>query len=269
MIKNKWNLSKQAKTSISIEEKRLIDDRKKFKTEADDNTGNVEWLLKQDRKDLPNDQILETQLDSVRKYNDSNPILEAQLDKATKTLNQLRISDEEAKPLMDFAVEHEQKRAKAFNKANNEGKAERDTSFWDKYIGDQLTIEKTVITNNVQPSQLLSNYDGDRKAFEKANPSIKKQSSNVMQNLSNADAMLYHIYKTANYENRALTQKEKQMIVDINNDKIYILSQVQRNEEEFTDAEWDEELRYEESNTQARKQEEELEEEIQEEVDKL
>ena len=239
-----FNLSKCAQ--FKIEEKMLADNRDKTDNHAEDNTGNIDWLLRSVRKNQTGDRIYESQLDDVRSNDDSQVITDAALDKAQNPIYRVRIPAGETPPLMDYAQKHEQEAAKIFDTADNEGKNKRDISFWDKYVGEQLLGPKTVIVNNVQPSQLLSNYR-ERAAMNKENPSTKMAAA--MDSLKDADAMLYHIYRNAADLNRDLTEGEKQMVVDINSGKLRVLSQFsakpKRTEDAFTDVERNEEDRYE------------------------
>ena len=174
--------------------------------------------MKKVRKGSP-DKIYEDQLHEVMTHDNDQPILEAAMNNATNTLNELR-AKKEALPLQDYAISCDVKREKDFKEADNVGKKDRNTELWDKYIGVQLDNEKTVITNNIQPSQLLSNNDTREDMFKK-NKTTKSASD--MTDLMDADAMLYHIYRSA--DGRDLTKQEQQQVNDINSGKIRILAQ--------------------------------------------
>jgi len=222
-----------------INEKMLQDNRDKLDTKAIDDTGNLDWRLKDVRKDPSGDRTQESRLDDVRMNDNEQPILEAAFDNAKNTLNDLRIDSKDTLPLMDYSVASDVEREKDFKKADQEDKKDRNTEFWDKYIGVQLTNKKTTITNNTQPSQLLSNYE-TREDMLKQNKSTKTAS--ILTSLMDADAMLYHIYRTASTEEREISEIEKQQVEDINSGKIRLLAQLP-SEDQFSPQEWDEEGR--------------------------
>lgn len=257
MTKN-FNL-KQARTTGTkqaqsrINEKMLQDNRNKFDTQSINDTGNLDWRLKDVRKNPAGDRIQEGQLEDVRGKDNNQPILEAALDNKTGTLNKLRISEDETMPLMDYPIASDVEREKDFKKADNKDKKDRDTAFWDKYIGVQLTNDKTTITNNVQPSQLLSNYDTREDMF-KQNKSTKVAS--ILTSLMDADAMLYHIYKKASTEKREISDIEEQQINDINSGKIRLLAKL-KSEDQFTLEERDEENRAEKLELMSEKEDKE------------
>ena len=256
-----YNLKrKSAQKAVTTTEKMLIDQNKEMGLEPNEEDGTYNALLKIDRDDSVGNKILEKQLDGKSLSRDARTgksedftILEGALNNVKDTLNKLR-DDSTNKPLMDFSKENEWALSEEYEKAvKKEG---GDTSFWDEYVGDQLPADKiTKITNNVQPSQLESNYES-REDFDKENPSIGKKVP-VVEILRDADAMLYHIYRTAAEESRDLTDIEKNMTNDINASKIRVLSQA-KSEDQLSPEEWDELMREEQMLMHADQAEEEL-----------
>ena len=239
--KNSKKQIKTAQDAVVTTEKMLIENNKKLGLEPNEEDGNYTKLLESDRENPVGDKNYEKLLADVRVEAASDKsILETMLNNTKDTLNKLRDEDTNV-PLMDFAKKHVVEREKEYKKAVDK-KGDRDTSFWDKYVGQQLDKDQiTTITNNVQPSQLLSNYD-TREDFNKANPSIGKDVPEAVDELKTADAMLYFIYRTASEESRELSDKEKQIVTDINGGKIRILSQF-KPEQNMTEEEWDELMR--------------------------
>jgi hypothetical protein len=123
---------------------------------------------------------------------------------------------------MDYYEETEKENVKDFEEAQD--KIDKDTSFWDDYVGEQLDGEPTKQPENNAPSQLLSKYE-DRDKFNKENPDIKKVAAKI-DNLATADAMIYHIYAAAAREGRDfnnLKTDERNLLDDINIAKAKIM----------------------------------------------
>jgi len=269
---------KNAQKAVTTTEKMLIDNNKDLGLKPNEDDGTYNALLEDNREQPVGDKILEKALDGKALDRDARvgkaedkAILEGALNSVKDTMNKLR--DESTNvPLMDFSRESEWALSEEYKKAVKvEG---GDTSFWDKYVGDQLPADQiTKITDNVQPSQLVENYE-TREAFTKENPSIGKDGPGAEENIMgedlepektvvyenkkasvgdlmrDADAMLYHIYRTASEESRELTKIEQQMIVDINSAKIRVLSQA-KSEDQLGQDEWDELMREEQMLMQA------------------
>jgi hypothetical protein len=233
-----------AQNSVVTTEKMLIENNEKLGLEPNEEDGNYTKLLESDRENPIGDKNYEKLLADVRvEASEDKSILEAVLNNAKNTINKLR--DESTNiPLMDFAKKNVIEREKEYQKAVDKG--DRDTSFWDKYVGQQLDKDQiTKITNNIQSSQLISNYD-TRDDFNKENPSIGKKVPVAVDELKSADAMLYFIYRTASEESRELSDKEKQMVTDINSGKMRILSQYNsqfKPEQNLSEEEWEELMR--------------------------
>ena len=239
--KNSKGQKKIAQNAVVTTEKMLIENNEKLGLKPNEEDGNYNKLLESDRENPDGDKNYEKLLADVRvEASENKSILESVLNNAKDTINKLRDEDTNV-PLMDFAKKNVVEREKEYQKAVNAG--DSDTSFWDKYVGQQLDKDQiTKITNNIQSSQLISNYD-TREDFNKKNPSIgKKVPVAVDEILKDADAMLYFIYRTAEEESRELSDKDKQIINDINSGKIRILSQF-KPEQNLSEEEWDELMR--------------------------
>jgi len=269
-----FNLNKSAQKAVTTTEKMLIDNNEELGLKPNEKDGTYNALLSSDRDAPVGDKIIEKALDGKSLGRDARTggsddkaILEGALNSIKGTMNKLRDESTDV-PLMDFSRESELALSEDYQKAvDKEG---GDTSFWDKYVGDQLPADMiTKITNNVQPSQLVENYE-TREDFDKQNPPIgkkvpgaednimgkdlepeqvvvyKNKSASVQDLMRDADAMLYHVYRTAAEDSRELTDKEQQMVTDINSAKIRVLSQA-KSPDQLTPEEWDEILRSERS----------------------
>lgn len=221
-----FNFMKMAEKEVQQTEKALRENNKEHKLEADDQPTAFEKTLEGERKGSDGLTPTERMLDDVRVSESEAKITEGALndDKSMR-------SDEGQHP-MDYFKKSEEEQLKAWRKAQGNVEAEKD--FWDKYVGQQMNGEPTKQVANVQKSQLLSNYD-TREEFRKQNRSVKKSSAE--ENLKTADAMLFHVFRQAALTGRALTDKEEQMVKDINAGKAQILAQItfdpQRNEHDF------------------------------------
>ena len=116
-----------------------------------------------------------------------------------------------------------------------ESAQDRDTSFWDDYVGDQMIGKKTTISKNDQPSQLQNHPD----RFKGLDKSMDVQKENrdesfigkkdkvekmVAACLNRADAMLFTIYAHAETEERDINEREQQQVADINSGKARLLA---------------------------------------------
>jgi len=173
--------------------------------------------LDDNRKNPDGLQIGEKQLDKERVAN-TGVILEKQMDGNetwTKRTNETSI------PIMDMALKNSQDEEAAFAKKNKVSMSDYEKDFWDAYV--DTGTDKKVYTGTAR-SQLLSNYKS-RKAMNKANPS-KSNRKNKAASLQDADAMLYHLYRQASIEDRELSNDEKQLVNNINSNKINIIAQM-------------------------------------------
>ena len=175
----------------------------------------------------------EKQIETNRKGKDTLKITEKALDTEPKVYRDKRL-DKKRENVMDInlATEvHNQKFLKAFEAM--EDKDKRDTLFWDKYVGVQLlgdeSIERTKVDNNISNSQLencpdrFTSLGKDTTVFDVLDKDVKKM---VTASIKDADAMLFHIYRSAAVQDRKLTGTEQQMVNDIETGKINVLGQV-------------------------------------------
>ena len=204
-----YNLKKQAQ--IKPTEKMLQDQNKFYGVSQDGDAVITDKQLKDDRKDPQGDKIGEKQLKDVRNASDSI-ILEKQLNVGTGSSIDTR--GDKGVVLMDMPLEADRKNQKDFDKDNKGNLSAENKAFWDALVEGGKKIK-----NNVQGSQLISNYNS-REEFNKSNPSFDKKASL----LSDADAMLYHVYKQAASQSRDLTTDEQLIVNSINANKMRILA---------------------------------------------
>lgn len=150
---------------------------------------------------------------------DENAIVEKMLNDGTNT-KQVTRSDEGENASLYF---------KKYEKDLEENSVKEDLDSLEQYkdedgdyTPEQIKNKKKIVGPNYQ-SQLFSNYE-DREEFRKKTHTIDKKASSSA--LFDADALLMHIYSSANSDGRELTDKEKNMVSDISNEKIRILSQL-------------------------------------------
>jgi len=209
-----FNLKKMSKT-VKPYEKMLEDNNKATDLKPVENTGNLAWNLSKLHKEPKGDQSYEKLLVDTHKEA-SNTIIEKQLNDAKGGYQKKREVTDNL--VTEMAKSSEETRAKDFKKANDA--TDRDTSFWDDYVGVQMDeADITRIVANDQPSQLVENYK-DREDFKKGTKETKK-TAQVEQFLSDADAMLFNIYRNA--QGRDLSEIERKQVNDINSEKIRTL----------------------------------------------
>lgn len=222
-----YNLKKYAEKEISVFNNMLNNKRDEQGTVSNDESGNYEYRLDDDRNSKSEDDNVSYQklLDQSRSENDGLSITESAMNKKDKgkfNMADYRSDKTSNVPLMDYNIEaeHTLRKENEKNIKKEQSNQDRDTSFWDDFVGKQLPEElKTEIVRNLAPSQLVSNYDS-RDEFEKENNSIKKASVN---SLKDADAMIYSIYRFAYDNNREINAEEQQIINDINSSKARVL----------------------------------------------
>jgi hypothetical protein len=235
-----YNLKKQAQ--IKPTEKMLQDQNKHFDVSLKGDATITDKQLQDDRKNPQGDKIGEKQLRDVRNASDSI-ILEKQLNKGTGSFIDTR--GDKGVVLMDMPLEAARKNQRDFIKENKGNLSAENKDFWDALIAGGKKVK-----NNVQGSQLISNYDS-REEFNKSNPSFEKKASL----LSDADAMLYHVYKQASSQNRELTADEQLIVNSINANKMMILA------DHKADISADEDLKNDQSDIEADEREEQRREE--------
>ena len=175
----------------------------------------------------------ETQLGKEQKKETEFIITEGALDKKPKLYNNKRL-EYEGKNVMPINLMSEafhQKKEEDFKKAID---AEKDTDFWDKYVGVQLEEEKTTVDKNVPDGELPNDPDRFKGISKKEPNTIKDQkveqlvsaSAEQKEKIKDADAILFHIYARVHQEGRVLNKVEKQMVEDVKAEKIRIIANV-------------------------------------------
>jgi len=221
-----FNLNKQAKHDYTTTEKMLNQYNKDNNNKSPDMITDM-TLGENGRKNADNTVPLDTQISKVMPPVKQDVILESHLNKDKKGMNDKRLGiwDTDVSTYALLSEAYDQRKLRAFNDVNKE---KRDTSFWDKYVGQQLDGEKTTIVSNRQNSQLENNpkrFDGistKGNIVENVKKFVTKQDFDKMVSASvkDADSMLFHIYANSFSESRELTNKEKQIIKDINAGKL-------------------------------------------------
>lgn len=222
----KFNLRKKASTdSPVISDKSIEKNREKMNISTDQQevtNKNLNFSLNIKNKD--NTVPFNAQLNASRKNSEAEPtITESYMDKKEadfNSKNKKQITDINLKT-QEYDTEH--------TKAFKDAESQKETAFWDKYVGVQLEQDgmPIKIKDNIpsSASQLPNNPDrfkGD---------DVDKM---VMASIRDADAMLFHIYATAHKECRSLTKKEEQKITDINAGKIRMLRLAEMPDERYS-----------------------------------
>jgi len=207
-----FNLHKKAQvTNVNT---RLQEDRDRFDNNAKKDPGNLDWLLKEDRKNEDLNTITEKQMTEKDVRVDMEPVItEAQLNKNPEG-GLIKNRNSEAVPLQDMSKKYEQEFIDAFRKAAGD-----DEGVYPDMPkpGSQMVDGQSPKVPTKERSQLLSNYK-TREEFDK-----KNVSANAASAIKDADAMLFHLYKVAAQEGRELSEPEKQIVADINSVKARIL----------------------------------------------
>jgi len=202
-----------------------------------DASGITDWQLQQHgHKEQDSSSHYNKQLGEERKGT-NEAVVEKAFDKNPKLYNLHRNdkawdSKVTAVDRMDEA--YYQEKMKAWSEAQKG--QDWDTSFWDKYVGNQMQGPTTKITDNVQKSQLqnhpdrfvgldkempiMDRYQDSEKVWGKAEDFYKM----VEASLKNSDAILFTIHAKAAIEDRELTEKEQQMVTDVNSAKVRLLA---------------------------------------------
>ena len=237
-----FNLKKKAKEDFIIHDKMVEENRGDMNLSPPD--VNTEVNLKtntdiSDRGREDNTLLYEGQMDNARINKKYQSITEGELNKEEKLFNDKRLDiwDTNINNVNNIVSQaFDQEKLEAFKEA--EGQDQRDTSFWDKYVGVQLDGEKTTIVNNVQKSQ-LQNVPERFKGLEKTQPISGELSKNdnmlkkdnniydmVTASLKKADSDLFHIYASSFRKNKKLNNSDIKNIKNINNYKLKILAQL-------------------------------------------
>lgn len=208
----KFNLSKQAAKSGVKNYSKMLEDNV-LVPGGDVAEKNINLSLPV--KDKDNTVPYEVQLEASRQGKDNYATAEKALDENPKVYNDRRLDQTgDVMPINLETIKHEQKKEEAYKKATTD----KDTAFWDKYLN--VSVGETKVPVNVPKSQLQNVSE----RFNKIDDATKaKYDKMVFASLKDADAMLFHIYATAEKAGREPTDIEAQQINDINSGKAKIL----------------------------------------------
>lgn len=252
-----FNLKKAQKIADSVVPQSVAvhSNAKKYNLSLEDkDIVSINGLLEKDRRSLGSSPVThEGLLEEVRARSSvSEKITQGALDDSDSVLYPHRQFSEggdnySVSPINALSEANDRKFREAFSKANKGA----DTSFWDKFVGQQLDGEPTKVMVNLpeQGSQLqnkpsrFKNLDGlpssedpvvNRDNFGKEikiQPMVKKEKPiEISSSLQSADKLLFGIYLKANKENRDLNDVEKEIVAAINRDKVDMLMSFAQNE---------------------------------------
>ncbi len=168
------------------------------------------------------------QLNASRKNIKAEPsITESHMDKKEVDFGD---KTEGVMPINVKTEEYNQKHLEAFKKAEGE----KDTAFWDKYVGVQLERDgqPTKVKDNIPTSSSQLQNHPDRFKGSNIDDKVKNEGLNlkvdkmVMASIKDADAMLFHIYSLSAKKSRDLSKEEKQQVIDINAGKARLIAQM-------------------------------------------
>jgi hypothetical protein len=177
--------------------------------------GTTNRLLEPDRKNKDN-SLISTELEKTHK-GEAKGLTEQQMDdyapgeglsKRTgqDTFDQLPINLLEEKRQQEYARDY--KRAQDIDP---------DTEFWDDYITEEIG----------QPTSQLHNHHDRFRSFNEAdilkNEGVRQM---VTASLVDADAMIYHLFRSAADKNRELTADEKKLLVQLSSEKAKVLARL-------------------------------------------
>ncbi len=209
---------------------------------------NFNNYLEKDHKETKDVVLLQAQLESKRASNDNPQVIEKMLDASDSALYPHRQSDgidrHDVMPINLVSESHDRKFREAFSEQNNDA----DTSFWDKFVGEQLDDKdnrKKIISQNPKSSQLQNNPDRfgnlqDLPVFSDAEENrdhllskatvepmagfrSKEKGIDMMDSLREADRVMFETYFKAASEGRGLNNLEKEIIAGIDASKKKIL----------------------------------------------
>ncbi|MFW6026630.1 MAG: hypothetical protein ACOCRX_09835 [Candidatus Woesearchaeota archaeon] len=222
---NKFNL----KESQTKNYNKMLEDNTKEKNPIYQDNKNINYKnKKQNHKDIKK-VINENRMDKERQGSDDNKVIEKNLNtnKNLEIADRNKEWDTTIKPENLLSEAYDQEKLEVFNQ-NLDDKKERDTSFWDDYVGDQMDeSERTKIIKNKSNSQLHNKSE----RFNNLTPENVIENKNFSYDektavaLKKADADLLNIYLTAFSQKRDLNNNDKYKISMINNYKKKILSQ--------------------------------------------
>lgn len=213
---------KKAQADDTLNYQKKLEEKRDDMNQSSPDEGNTELQLKHNyRKDDDASVPFNKQLESAR-TGTNNGVTEKSLDGNSKVYNEKRddtTHNRNAKSQDLVAEAHDQAKLEKFREAQNG--QERDTSFWDDYVGVQMLGPETKIVANKQKSQLPNHPD----RYKGLKPEIKKEIDElVMASSKQADKMQFHIFAKAAMQDRDLNEDEKQMIRDINGSKARMLA---------------------------------------------
>ena len=233
-----FNAMKKAQKADYPAESMLEDQRDEEDLKAESNTGNIDWMLQRDtHKDKDNSVPFNKQLEEAR-AGSRNTVTEGSLNEAPKVYN-LKRTDKtwrgNVAPLHLLSEAYDQKKQRAYQAAEK-AQANKEKHVADQQVGKQMEDKKTKVVGKQPDSQLA--YEPDRfKGVDKSMPIKEKYPENaktlskkekfnelVTASLKDADAMMFHVYASAAYDKRDLTDREKKIIADINEAKSRIMT---------------------------------------------
>jgi hypothetical protein len=190
--------------------------------------GNVDWLLRDVRKDDAPTGTIEFNLKKVREANKTpTRLTENQLDESETSEGQVPhrvkgIDDIQMKPLDALNAAQEAEQVRAFNER---GAKTTSTDFWDKYVGTQMdgTPTKVPVQVPCEGNQLQNDFDRLKSLTPEQMGKHDKVRKMVMASMRDADAMLFYVYHRAAVENRNLNDEEKVIVTHISEDKAKLI----------------------------------------------
>lgn len=214
----------QGDTSLSYQKK--LEKKRGDEGQKEPSEGTTErQLAAQSHKDKDNTVPFNAQLAKERSGT-VEAVTDAQLD-GEKLYNDKRDDRTHGQPSLAQNLVHEafhKDKVDAYREAQRD--QERDTSFWDKNVGEQMIGPKTTIVKNKQESQLANHPD----RFESLSHDLKTEpkslvyAEEIASALKQADAMQFQIFATAAKMGRSLTDDEQQKISDINSGKARLIT---------------------------------------------
>ena len=234
-----FNQSKTAKKEPAKHYDQMLGEKTKPHKFTPKNPGNYDWLLqKEEHRAKDTDVPWEKQLGAARTGDDHPGTIESKFDKNKDVYNLRRTDKAYGSRLLtvqQVAEAHDQKHYEAIRSA--ESAQDKETAFWDKYVGVDVTDEmKKKMPTNRQKSQ-LQNHPDRFKNLHKTMPINEKMQDDaktlkkedkiyemVTASLKDADAMIFTLFGKAAFEKRELTAEETQQLDDINSAKARLLA---------------------------------------------
>lgn len=236
---SKFNLKQSKKDYFVINEKMLEENNEEHGLSEISDPGNINYNLgEKSRKNKDNTVPFNRQLTEASERDTTvPPNIEGKLNDDPKLFNDKRRDKESTMDLTAINAlsegYHQEKLSRYKEQEDND---KRNTEFWDKFVGMQLTVPMTYVDDNVKDGQLENDpnrFDdlnktqpitGDFEENQKIDEKPSKIRKMVSASLKDADAMLFHIYAKAHEEKRDINAQEKAMVEKINSEKEKILS---------------------------------------------